>query len=361
MSDIRKSLESLADSIEKITQQPVAKTEILDRQLSGNKIHGGRITKFSSLGILDTANDHVLFVDNDGVSVKCLTTDTILGPVAVNGNLTVDGEIHANKLHVDEISADIRHERTSPLEFAGESNFAFGKGLIWSGPGATKQLVLQSGPDRLWSSEDMDLHQDKTYKIGNQTVIGKDSLGTDVKHSRLQTVGKLKNLSVHGSFDVDGILAWNSDQETLSIGAEDPKGMISLESLEHQFVIDHSNGADWKLGTWTTSSLSIITDDTARIVIENTGSISVNSKTKFNAPVGIGVKNFQLDADLTVAGAIRFDNNKHQSLDEIPTSGNFSKGDIVWNANPKPTGFVGWICVRDGTPGEWKGFGQISA
>jgi len=361
MSDIRKSLESLADSIEKIQKQPVPKTEILDRQLSGNKIHGGRITKFSSMGILDTANDHVLFVEDDGITVKSVTTDKIQGSVSVNGNLNVNGEVHAKKLHVDEVSADVRNERTSPLEFAGESNFAFGKGLIWSGPSATKQLVLQGGPDRLWSSEDMDLHQSKTYKIGNQTVITRDSLGNDVKHSRLQTVGKLKNLAVQGSFDVDGILSWNSDQETLSIGSEDPKGMISLESLDHQFVIDDINGAAWKIGTWTTSSLSIITDDTARIVIENTGAISVNSKTRFHNQVGIGVNNFQTDADLTVAGAIRFDNNKHQSLEAIPRSGNYSKGDIVWNKNPQPTGFVGWVCVREGTPGEWKGFGQISA
>ena len=42
-----------------------------------------------------------------------------------------------------------------------------------------------------------------------------------------------------------------------------------------------------------------------------------------------------------------------------PTSGSFRQGDIVWNENPIPTGYVGWICVRTGTPGEWKPFGQI--
>jgi len=73
------------------------------------------------------------------------------------------------------------------------------------------------------------------------------------------------------------------------------------------------------------------------------------------------VKNFENDCDLTVAGAIRFQNTKHECLSNIPNSGNYRKGDVVWNKDPKPTGFVGWVCVREGTPGEWKGFGQISA
>jgi hypothetical protein len=44
-----------------------------------------------------------------------------------------------------------------------------------------------------------------------------------------------------------------------------------------------------------------------------------------------------------------------------PTSGSYALGDVVWNSSPKPTGYVGWICIREGTPGEWKPFGQISA
>ena len=41
-----------------------------------------------------------------------------------------------------------------------------------------------------------------------------------------------------------------------------------------------------------------------------------------------------------------------------PTTYNI--GDIVWNQSPTPSGFVGWICMRAGTPGEWKAFGQIT-
>lgn len=45
----------------------------------------------------------------------------------------------------------------------------------------------------------------------------------------------------------------------------------------------------------------------------------------------------------------------------IPTSGTWRAKDIVWNRSPTAGGFVGWVCVADGSPGTWKTFGAISA
>lgn len=36
------------------------------------------------------------------------------------------------------------------------------------------------------------------------------------------------------------------------------------------------------------------------------------------------------------------------SSDSIPTAGTWGQGTIVYNSNPQPGGFVGWICTRDG-------------
>ena len=44
----------------------------------------------------------------------------------------------------------------------------------------------------------------------------------------------------------------------------------------------------------------------------------------------------------------------------IPTIGLYNQGDIVWHDAPSPGGNLGWICVRTGTPGEWRSFGAIS-
>ena len=53
---IRENLDALAHAIEALEARPTAaKPEILDRELSGNKINSGRITNFSSAGINDTA------------------------------------------------------------------------------------------------------------------------------------------------------------------------------------------------------------------------------------------------------------------------------------------------------------------
>ncbi|MFJ8246321.1 right-handed parallel beta-helix repeat-containing protein [Peribacillus asahii] len=42
-----------------------------------------------------------------------------------------------------------------------------------------------------------------------------------------------------------------------------------------------------------------------------------------------------------------------------PKSGSFKRGDIVENLSPSAGGFSGWICISDGTPGKWKGYGLI--
>jgi len=44
----------------------------------------------------------------------------------------------------------------------------------------------------------------------------------------------------------------------------------------------------------------------------------------------------------------------------VPTIGLYKPGDSVWHDAPAPGGNLGWICVRTGTPGEWRTFGTIS-
>ena len=44
-----------------------------------------------------------------------------------------------------------------------------------------------------------------------------------------------------------------------------------------------------------------------------------------------------------------------------PTTGSYSKGSICYNTIPVAGGTIGWICVKEGSPGEWKSFGSISS
>jgi Pectate lyase superfamily protein len=44
-----------------------------------------------------------------------------------------------------------------------------------------------------------------------------------------------------------------------------------------------------------------------------------------------------------------------------PTAGVWNLGDKVWHSAPSPDGNVGWVCVREGSPGTWKEFGRIAS
>lgn len=43
-----------------------------------------------------------------------------------------------------------------------------------------------------------------------------------------------------------------------------------------------------------------------------------------------------------------------------PTSGQWKRGDRVYNSVPTSGGFVGWVCTVAGIPGTWETFGVIS-
>jgi len=358
MTNIRKSLEDLAVVIENLQTTPTPEPKILDRGLSGNKIHGGKITKFSSSGIEDLAKEKVLVVKDDGLHVDVVHISKIQGTTSVEGDLKVSGAVHAQRMHVEEVTADVRHERTDPLAFHGKT--AFGKGLIWPASDYTKQFILQERPDRFFATESIELRAGKIFMINGQNVLSQDTLGNLVTKSNLQSLGVLDKLEIAGSLSVDNFLYYDPNSERLSLGTEAANGMLSLSSIENEFVIDPKDNGEFKIGTYTTSGFDIVTDDTPRISIDLAGKITFLGKAIFKDKVGVGVKNFATDADITTAGPVRFQDKKFEVDSNIPDNGSYKKGDVVWNSNPKPTGYVGWICVREGTPGEWKPFGQIA-
>lgn len=43
-----------------------------------------------------------------------------------------------------------------------------------------------------------------------------------------------------------------------------------------------------------------------------------------------------------------------------PTDAPSQQGDLLLNALPVAGGFIGWVCVEDGTPGVWRPWGPIA-
>jgi hypothetical protein len=257
---------------------------------------------------------------------------------------------------------DVRMQRTAAVDFmANGDKGVYGLGLNWKGTGATKQFVYRANPDRIWSSESIDLHQDASFMIGNSAVLSRTELGNSVRNSNLVKVGTLQNLRTQGTLVIDDFVYYNDGR--FGIGTESPNAAFSVVSLESEFIVDVDKDSS-RIGNYTTDSLEIITDNTARIAISATGNIKlgsdVESRVSIVGKLGVGVANPHSDASITTAGPIRVQGMKQEVGTGVPESGNYRKGDIVWNSNPQPTGYVGWICIREGTPGDWKPFGLIA-
>ena len=146
-------------------------------------------------------------------------------------------------------------------------------------------------------------------------------------------------------------------------------GTISVlnDALDSESIIHGESNTRHKNRKLTNSDLHMITDDTIRLTIKANGNIVVGTQGANNASVnihgrlGLGVTNLDADVSLSTSGPIKIEGKKMQSGSSAPSNGSYNLGDIVWNNNPQPTGYVGWICIREGTPGIWKPFGTISS
>ena len=259
---------------------------------------------------------------------------------------------------------DMRMQALSSVEFQADGDGVYGKGLRWQGTGPTKQLIYRSNPDRIWTDESIDLGNEACYMIGNTPVLRMTELGSAVRNSSLVTVGTLQNLNTNGNLNIDSYIFYNTDTESLGIGTESPNGKFAVATLDAEFIIDTAPGTV-KLGTWTSDDLTILTDDTARLVVRSNGNIDLGNpdgnetKVVVHGKLGVGVNQVDSDVSLSTSGPVKFENKKFMNGTEEPTSGIFRQGDIVWNENTVSTGYIGWVCVREGSPGEWKPFGQI--
>jgi hypothetical protein len=289
--------------------------------------------------------------------LNIITDNTIRISIKNNGSVvfgneatkTADVTIHGT-LTVETIVSDTRIDRFGPLEFKATRDSAiYGKGLIWTGTGTPRQLVMMAGPDRLWSSESIDLSVDQSYYINNQPVLSQHRLGDLVTGSNLTSVGTLEKLEVQGDS------RFNSNLRVL--------GDVQLKTGIFNDGVNWLNITSSRVNTSGNISINVAEDE---VFYADQNEIAVGNKNntrravKVYGPVSVGVSNPDPAVDLTVKGDVSFANKKFTTGTSAPSSGTFSKGDICWNQNPASDNYIGWVCTQEGAPGVWLPFGAIA-
>jgi hypothetical protein len=240
-----------------------------------------------------------------------------------------------------------------------------GKGILWKGIGHNKQFLFIKDPDRFFVSESLDLAKGKSISINNIKTLDEKELGATVTKSNLRELGRLKGLIVDGDVSIDQYIVYNSATNRLGIGTESPNGALSISEGGVELVLGSKNGVKAFVGTHASHNLELGTDNIARITVETSGNIVLGnytagpSKVTVLGTLAVNVNNPDPRAALHVNGSIKFNDKLHLHDRAAPTTGTFNVGDIVWNSSPQPGKFVGWVCVREGSPGLWHGFGRL--
>jgi len=295
----------------------------------------------AAIGIRENGTELVLGAIKNGVGVvgtvdntnfEIVTDNTTRVTVSNNGDVRVHGKLYAE---------EVLTQRSSPMVFKeSETSSLYGKGILWAGlTGTTRQLVYQAQPDRIWSTETLDLAESKYYAINKISVLSQSTLGDTVTESSLQKLGLLRELQVMGDAAVTRTLSTSR----VEIGRF-AIGENRLEARDNFSLV--RNGL---------TELDV----SANIVIGNTE--NQNRVVSVYGQLAVGVAVPADGIALTVSGPVSFDNKKFNTGLGAPTSGSYNKGDIVWNTDPKATDYIGWVCVVPGTPGSWLPFGAIAS
>lgn len=251
------------------------------------------------------------------------------------------------------------------ITFKAAENGLNGKGLLWSGQGNVKQLIFNTDPDRFFSSESIDLAKNKQLSIGNTPVLTATELGSSVTKSNLREVGRLKGLIVDGSMVINQYIHYNAVNDRLGLGTDTPNAAFSVAEDGVEIVLGTADGSKARLGTFASHDLEILTDNTARIIVEAGGNIRLGDKksgaiqVSINGKLKVGSGSMDTRVDLHVNGGIKFNDRVHTYASAAPEYGAYNRGDIVWNSEPELKKSIGWVCVKAGDPGVWLPFGEI--
>ena len=307
--------------------------------------------------------NQLLSIVDDGLIIKKLSVQTLEGPVQatddirVQGNIFVDRDIKAKRnvevagvltvdtLKVKNLISEGQETANSAPAINPEIDFTFvgkaesqldGKGLIWlDSQTGSKQLVYKEG-NKLWSTMNIDLAKDRAFQINKLNVLTATELGSSVVRSNLRKVGELEGLRVSGQVEFDNWVFFNSYNNTFGINTDNPNGTVGIVVDNNVEVIVGSKEVDVAaIGTFTSNSLDIITDNKTRISVKDTGDVIFGNAKFKNAVVKIHGR-LEVDELYTSSGE---GGQSSVTFKNTDTSSVYGKG-IVWNQDGVPKQLV---------------------
>lgn len=329
------------------TENPTGAVTIAENNvelvLSAYKVNVGYIGTYNNTDLeLGTDNTARFTLKNTGEVIFGSET-TKNAVVKINGRLEVDSIVTPNQQQENK-------SLVFDTKFPGQ---VFGGGIYWLNGAQRSYLTLSANPDKIISSENFDLAGERYYSIAGIPVLSRTSLGDSVSQSKLTSVGLLENLNVSGRATFNSDITVSGNEVILDRSGLEFTGANTTRYSSSKILVS--------------SNFEIICDGETEFSLDRAGAIEIGNRGNTNKQislygrVGIGVRNPDSDVVLTVAGPAKINGKKFVKGSNIPAVGKFQVGDICWNTDPKATDYIGWVCVREGIPGEWLPFGQIAS
>ena len=325
------------------TDEPNAAIDILENNVEITI--GSPSTNLATIG---TYSNHDLAITTDNLARITVKNS---GEVHIGDEISKTGVLRVyGSLYVDNLVTDTRLDRITPLQFqVNDDNRIYGLGLVWTGPNVTKQLTMKASPDRLFSSESIDIGSDQSYYINGHLALSDSGLGPTIVTSKLTTLGVLDSLVVSGNTDLQGLLTANNSTFK-SVILNDGINSISMTS---------SGISSINTISITSSNYHIVSGGGDMIVIGD--KTNQRKPVKVFGPLSVNINNPDPTLSFSVAGDVNIGNKRFTNGISYPTAGNYELGDICWNTNPQTGNYIGWVCVSAGAPGQWLPFGNIAS
>tara|TARA_B100000886_G_scaffold331009_1_gene282081 strand:+ start:30 stop:1229 length:1200 start_codon:yes stop_codon:yes gene_type:complete len=204
------------------------------------------------------------------------------GTVRIKGGLIVDGSTTT----LNSINVDISDKNIN-LAYDVSLSIADGAGITVGISGGDQAKLTYNDSDREWEFN-LPLDISNELRIGGNSVLTANSLGSNVYDSSLQSLGTLNSLSVSGNLNLSGDLYIDSDNNIYIDGVSGTAGQVL--KINDSGII--SWGSDSGLTNFSDASFGTV----------DISNLNVFNEASFNSSVNI-------IGNLTVSGDVLPDNS----------------------------------------------------